>query len=382
MSTYHSLLAAAAHASRGEEVICGDEQHLFRYEQAGISQLFGIGFHTVPQNEDGTFPLTYSSADAAPSHGAGGSGVSHSQWGAKLGKRSLQYAIESRQGGKDSHYPRPAVLALENTHNRCGGTVLPQAWVEAAAAMAHDAGMKVHMDGARLYNAAVAGNISVGKLVKDCDTVSLCLSKGLGAPVGSVVAGSADFIARCRRLRKVLGGGMRQAGVLAACGVVGLKETTKVLAHDHARAKSLARGLSAVPGVLLDARRVQTNIVFFDLDPAALDVRALRARLASDAAAAAAAAAAGTGPALGHRAPMADGAAPSPPEKLLSEVVSEAMDTSEAFAALLEHYSGGVKIGSYGGHRLRAVTHHQVRDDDVEKCIDGAYRAAEALRVV
>jgi threonine aldolase len=273
------------------------------------------------------------------------------------------------------------VLALENTHNRCGGTVLPQAWVEAAAAMAHDAGMKVHMDGARLYNAAVAGNISVGKLVKDCDTVSLCLSKGLGAPAGSVIAGSADFIARCRRLRKVLGGGMRQAGVLAACGIVGLKETTKVLAQDHARAKSLARGLSAVPGVLLDARRVQTNIVFFDLNPAALDVRALRARLASEAAVAAAAAAAGTGPALGHRAPLADGAAPSPPEKLLSEVVSEAMDTSEAFAALLEHYSGGVKIGSYGGHRLRAVTHHQVRDDDVEKCIDGAYRAAEALRV-
>lgn len=367
------------HAGRGDEVICGDEQHLFRYEQAGISQLFGIGFHTLPQSDDGTFPLTYGSSSAAV---AGSS--SSAQWRAPAGsKRSLAYALESRHGGADAHYPRPAVLAIENTHNRCGGAVLPQGWVDEAAAMARAAGLKVHMDGARLYNAATAANVPVSRLVRDCDSISLCLSKGLGAPLGSIIAGSADFIARAHRLRKVLGGGMRQAGVAAACGIVGLKETSRILGADHARAKSLARGLAAVPGVKLDARRVATNIVFFDLDPAVLSVQALRSRLAADAAAAAAARAAGSEP------PAPSAAQPSeadPSTTSLTEVLpaagsADADDTSAAFAALVAHYSGGVRIGSYGGHRLRAVTHHQVRDDDIERCVEAAYRASEALRV-
>lgn len=368
------------HAGRGDEVICGDEQHLFRYEQAGISQLFGIGFHTLPNSEDGTFPLTYAGS-ASPSSAAAGS-TSSAQWRAPAGsKRSLAYALESRHGGADAHYPRPAVLALENTHNRCGGAVLPQGWVDEAAAMAHAAGMKVHMDGARLYNAATAANMTVARLVRDCDSVSLCLSKGLGAPLGSIIAGSEEFIAKAHRLRKVLGGGMRQAGVAAACGIVGLKETSRILGADHARAKSLARGLAAIPGIKLDARKVATNIVFFDLDPAVLSVTALRARLAADAAAAKAAKAAGA------EAPAPTAPQPSvndPSFVSLSEVLStgaDADDTSVAFAALVAHFSGGVRIGSYGGHRLRAVTHHQVRDDDIERCVEAAYKASEALRI-
>jgi len=260
----------------------------------GASQLFGVVYHSLPQAADGTFPLT--------------------------GPKSLSYAIASRHGGTDPHYSRPALLSLENTHNRCGGAVLPQAWVDAAAAMAHEAGMQVHMDGARLFNAAAAspdgdaaasdGYASViARLVRDCDTVSLCLSKGLGAPVGSVLVGTAAVIAKARRLRKALGGGMRQAGVLAAAGTAALAEQVPTLVHgalatrrdvtriyaaavvaalsrcvtcvhphvsyvarlllsfssasltDHIRAKALARGLAAIPGVILDAESIQTNIV-------------------------------------------------------------------------------------------------------------------------
>lgn len=363
--TMGNLIALAAQAQRGEEVVCGDEQHIFRYEQSGISQLFGIGFHTIPQNDDGTFALLPSATN----------------------KRSLQYALDSRGGGADAHYTKPSVVAIENTHNRCGGAVLPQAWVDSLVEMAHSNGCKVHMDGARLYNAATASGQPIGRLVKGVDSVSLCLSKGLGAPMGSVIAGSADFIAKCHRLRKVLGGGMRQAGVAAACGIVGLKEVTKSLAADHARAKSLARGLAAVPGVVLDSRRVQTNIVFFDLDPKKLSVDALRQRLKEDpfaglpsdlrTEAEGHAAMIKAGGNTGENSKAED---EKPPVVLLSEIVSENMDTSKAFATILEHFSG-VKIGSYGGHRLRAVTHYQVRDDDIERLLEGAYKASDALRV-
>jgi threonine aldolase len=363
--TMGNLIAIAAQTSRGEEVICGDEQHIFRYEQSGISQLFGIGFHTIPQNEDGTFNLTKTPAN----------------------KRSLEYALESRGGGRDPHYTKPTLIAIENTHNRCGGAVLPQAWVDSVVEMAHSHGCKVHMDGARLYNAAVASGQPIARLVKGVDSVSLCLSKGLGAPMGSVIAGSADFIAKCHRLRKVLGGGMRQAGVAAACGIVGLKEVSKVLGADHARAKSLARGLAAVPGVVLDARKIQTNIVFFDLDPKKLSVDALKQRLKEDrfaglpaklrAEAEAHAAKISAGGNTGENAKVED---EKPPVVLLSEVLKDTNDTSHAFSALIEHFST-VKIGAYGGHRLRAVTHYQVRDDDIERLIDGAYKAAEALKV-
>ena len=151
-----NLLALATHCDRGDEVLAGDEQHIVVYEQGGASALFGAVFHTIPQAADGTFPLS--------------------------GPRpSLEYAIESRHGGKDIHYARPAVVSIENTHNRMGGAPLPQAWVDECAALAHKHGLLVHCDGARLFNAAAASGVGiagVARMVRDCDTVSICLSKG------------------------------------------------------------------------------------------------------------------------------------------------------------------------------------------------------------
>jgi len=246
------------------------------------------------------------------------------------------------------------VLALENTHNRCGGAVLPQAWVDAACDAAHAAGLAVHMDGARLLNACAASGLAPQAAVRGADTVSLCLSKGLGAPLGSVLAGAAPLIARAHRMRKALGGGMRQAGVVAAAALIGLREVRPLLAADHARARTLARGLAAVPGLLVDVKAVQTNICFFDLDARALTLAALRARepaLCAELPALAAALAAPRGGSIGA-----------------------------AFCALLAHYAEGTRIGAYGTHRLRAVTHYQISDADIERAIDGAQRAADAMR--
>lgn len=325
---------AAAQAPRGSELLVGDEQHLFVYEQSGVSQLFGVAFHTLPNKADGTFDI-------------------------EGRKHSLLAAIESRHGGADPHYSKPAVVAIENTHNRCGGAVLPLAWIDDVTATAREHGLAVHMDGARLMNAVAASGTSAERLVRDCDTVSLCLSKGLGAPVGSVIAGSKAFVATARRLRKVLGGGMRQAGVLAAPGIVGLKEHAKLLAKDHARAKSIARGIAGLHGVVIDAKRVASNIVFFDLDAGKLSVEAYAARRAAAAAAAGAPAAAG-------------GASDYP------DVVPPGTPLADAFARLMEAY-GRVKLGSYGTSRLRAVTHHQITDDDVDTFIEAASKAVEAL---
>jgi threonine aldolase len=183
--TMSNLLAIAAQCGRGEEVICGDEQHIVCYEQAGASQLFGVAYHTLPQEDDGTFALT-------PGAGAGAGGKLRAA-------RCLEYAIGQRHGGHDAHYARPALVAIEQTHNRCGGVVLPQAWVDECAAVAHAAGLRLHMDGARLFNAAAAAGVPAHRIVRDCDTVSICLSKGLGAPVGSLLVGDAATIERARR---------------------------------------------------------------------------------------------------------------------------------------------------------------------------------------
>ena len=342
--TMSNLIAIAAQCGRGDEVLLGDEQHLFRYEQGNVSQFCGVALHTLPQAPDGTFALAAGGVRA----GAG------ARAGAASG--SLAYALASRGGGGDAHFPRPAVLALENTHNRCGGAVLPQAWVDAACAAAHAAGLAVHMDGARLLNACAASGVAPHVAVRGADTVSLCMSKGLGAPLGSVLAGPRDVIARAHRLRKALGGGMRQAGVAAAAAIVGLREVRPLLAGDHTRAKSLARGLAAVPGLAVDVPAVHTNIVFFDIDARHLALDALRARAAADA---------------GGEAAALLAAAPG---------LAAARDTGAAFVALLAHFAAGTRIGSYGTHRLRAVTHYQINDADIERAIDGASKAAHALR--
>jgi len=164
------------------------------------------------------------------------------------------------------HVPPTGLVCIENTHNRHGGTCCPPEDIAAIAAVAHEAGVPVHLDGARLFNAAVALGRPAHDFVRDVDSVTFCVSKGLGAPVGSVVCGSADFIVRARRLRKMLGGGMRQAGIVAAAGIVALEQMVDRLAEDHVNARALAEGVATLPAVRIDLASVQTNIVIFQVD--------------------------------------------------------------------------------------------------------------------
>ncbi|HAJ34556.1 MAG TPA: threonine aldolase, partial [Chloroflexi bacterium] len=173
--------------------------------------------------------------------------------------------IEDAIRSDNEHYPVTRLIALENTHNRCGGAVLTAEYVDAVGALARVHGLKLHVDGARLWNAAVALGETPARLVAAADSVNVCFSKGLGAPVGSAVAGSYTFIRQARRMRKQVGGGMRQAGVLAAAAIVALEEMVTRLAEDHANAARLAHGLAAIDGIRLDPTTVQTNIVYFDV---------------------------------------------------------------------------------------------------------------------
>lgn len=183
----------------------------------------------------------------------------------------------------DQHYPRTKLIALENTHNTCGGRVLPLPYIRQVEQFAKDNQLKLHVDGARLANASVATGVPMAELVKGADTVSLCLSKGLGAPVGTILAGPEEFIERAKRLRKSLGGGMRQSGLLAAAGLFALEEQFERLAEDHANAKALAQGLSEIPDVLVNTDDVETNILFFRLKPEAkLGAKALAKALETE----------------------------------------------------------------------------------------------------
>ena len=227
--TMANLVSLLSHCNRGDEVILGDQAHIFFYEQGGCAALGGIHPRTVPNLPDGTM-------DPA--------------------------AIEAAIRTDNVHFPITRVIALENTHNRCLGTPLSPAYMQEIKTLADKHGLKIHVDGARIFNAAVALDIDPATLVQHADSVSCCLSKGLGAPVGSVICGSRNFIDRARRNRKVVGGGMRQAGILAAAGLVALEENVKNLAADHANARHLAEGLAQLPGIDLDPAKVFTNIVF------------------------------------------------------------------------------------------------------------------------
>ncbi len=165
--------------------------------------------------------------------------------------------------GENVHFPRTALLCLENTQNRCSGAVVPQENIDELAALAHSHGVRVHIDGARIFNAAIAQGLPVSTLAASADSIGFCLSKGLGAPVGSVLCGSAGFIARARKMRKMLGGGMRQAGVIAAAGIYALDHMVDRLAEDHENARALARGLAELPMIDVDADAIETNIVIF-----------------------------------------------------------------------------------------------------------------------
>lgn len=225
--TQSNLIALMAHGERGDEYIVGQTAHCYRWEAGGAAVLGSIQPQPLTNQPDGTLLL----AD-----------------------------IEAAIKPDDPHFARTRLLALENT---IGGKVLPLSYVDAATAVARRHGLACHLDGARVFNAAVALGVSVDTLARPFDTVSVCLSKGLGAPVGSVFAGSAPIIAKGRRLRKMLGGGLRQSGILAAAGLYALEHNVERLADDHANARALAQGLSALPG--LSVSKPDTNIVFVNV---------------------------------------------------------------------------------------------------------------------
>jgi threonine aldolase len=192
-------------------------------------------------------------------------------------------AIEAAIRADDVHFPVTRLICLENTHNRCGGVPLTVDYTRQVGALARRHGLRLHLDGARLFNAAAATGASVRELAAPANSVTFCLSKGLCAPVGSVLCGDEVFIRRARRARKQLGGGMRQAGIIAAAGIVALETMTERMGEDHRRARALADGLRSIPGLLFGADPPATNMVFFDLAPdARVDGEALERRLAKD----------------------------------------------------------------------------------------------------
>jgi threonine aldolase len=228
--TMANQIALLCHCQRGDEVMAGEGAHCMLFESGAGSAWAGVNFAIVGRG--GLFDVEQMRAAIKP----------------------LEY-----------HFPRTRLLALENTHNRAGGRVFPQADVEALARAAHERDIAVHIDGARIWNAAVATAAPPAQLAAPGDTVSACFSKGLGAPVGSVLAGERALIARAHRFRKMLGGGMRQAGLLAAAALYALEHHRERIADDHENAKLLANGLSRLPGVTCDVSRVETNIVNFEL---------------------------------------------------------------------------------------------------------------------
>jgi threonine aldolase len=282
--TMGNLVSVLSHCGRGDEMILGDNAHIFYYEQGGSAAVGGVHPRIVPNLADGSLDL-----------------------------ETVRDAIR----GDDAHFPVTRLIAVENTHNRRGGTVLPVAYMDAIGDLAHEHGLRLHVDGARIWNAAVAEAVTPARLLEHADTVSACLSKGLAAPVGSVVAGDAEFVKRARRMRKQVGGGMRQAGVLAAAGIVALTEMIDRLAEDHENARKLARGLDETEGIGVDLASVQTNLVYFDVTHPNVTARDLATELAT----------------------------------------------------------AGIRINATGPRRLRAVTHYEVSAQDIDTTL-AAVRAA------
>lgn len=278
--TMGNLISLLAHCRRGDEAILGDQSHIFHFEAGGASALGGVVFHPVPTGRFGELDLS-----------------------------ALKNAI--RPAATNLHYAPPGAICLESTHNRCGGTILQSGYVRAVRELADHAGLPVHLDGSRIFNAAVALRCEVREFTTCADSVQFCLSKGLAAPVGSLVCGEAAFIAKARRIRKMVGGGMRQAGIIAAAGVVALTEMIERLAEDHRTARTLAEGLADLPGMRLDLDTVQTNIVIF-------------------------------------------GPEKRPPE-------------GPSFAQVLARE--GVKVGDIGGGRFRAVTHYGITHTDIHEAV-------------
>ncbi len=230
--TMGNLAALLAHCQRGDEVIIGQRNHSFLYEAGGMSVLGGISSFQLKNQADGSLLLS---------------------------------DVEDAIRPDDPHDPITRLVCLENTHNRCGGTVQSPQYTRDLSGFAHDRGLKVHLDGARIFNAAAALGVPARELAEPVDSVTFCLSKGLSAPVGSVLCGDREFIRKARRARKLLGGGMRQAGILAAAGIVALQKMVSRLSEDHARARDLANGLRKNDCIVLDDGTPATNMIFFNL---------------------------------------------------------------------------------------------------------------------
>ncbi|OVA02388.1 Aromatic amino acid beta-eliminating lyase/threonine aldolase [Macleaya cordata] len=218
---------------RGSEVILGDNSHINIYENGGISTIGSVHSRTVKNNSDGTMDIAL-----------------------------IEAAIRDPEG--KLYYPTTRLICLENTHANCGGRCISVEYTDRVGQLAKKHGLKLHIDGARIFNAATALGVPVHRLVQAADTVSVCLSKGLGAPVGSVIVGSKSFIAKAKILRKTLGGGMRQIGILCAAAYVALQENVGKLEGDHRKAKMFADGLNQIKGLRVDKASVETNIIFFD----------------------------------------------------------------------------------------------------------------------
>jgi threonine aldolase len=235
--TMGNQTSVMAWTQRGDEIILEDEAHIFVYEVGGLAALSQVQAKTIPGVRGAMDP------------------------------QKVKAAIRQT----NIHYPRTSLICLENTHNRSGGCVIPIENMKAIYEIAHEAGINVHLDGARLFNAAISLGVDAKEITRWTDSVQFCLSKGLCAPVGSIVAGSGSFIDKVRKCRKLLGGGMRQAGILAAAGIIALEKMVERLAEDHAKARRLAEALTLLPGLYVDLDTVQTNMLIVQLKDLGVD---------------------------------------------------------------------------------------------------------------
>ena len=231
--TMGNLISMLSHCKRGDEVILGDQSHIFLNEVGGLAALGGVHPHIIKNEPDGTLDIK---------------------------------TIEQKIRASDVHYPPTRLIALENTHNYCMGSPISPKYMKQVGNLAKKYNLKIHIDGARIFNAATALKLDVKDLLFEADSVMFCLSKGLSAPVGSIVCGNKDFIHKTRKWRKMVGGGMRQSGHLAAAGVVALNELTERLEEDHTNAQKLAQGIARLKGIVLKPELIKTNIIFFKLE--------------------------------------------------------------------------------------------------------------------
>ncbi len=274
--TMANLASVLAHCRRGFEILVGDESDLYHYEAGGVSIVGGVVLHPVPTAMDGRLEL-----------------------------EDLRAAVRDPT---DFQMARAGLICLENPHCRRGGRPLPLDYLAEVRDLADELCLPVHIDGARIFNAAVALGVPVATVTAHADSVQFCLSKNLAAPVGSMVVGAAPFVDDVRRLRKMLGGGMRQVGILAAAGLLALGPMVDRLPEDHRRARRLAEAISDLPGIELNLEEVQTNMVFF-------------------------------------------------------RVQKKDTSTPEFLNSLQQH---GIRMGELGHGRIRAVVHHQIAEDDID----------------